>query len=182
MNNSIKLKFLSGLLIILGLAVGSYADCTKDEILKFLDKNFSKVEIEKICNKNEEKTKELTFITPSHQICVDNGGKMNSDGCSANWENAKSICNKSNARLISSEELKQVLIDCGAIINEYDKNVANFSYRSCHKKKGFESNYYWSNLGLINHNNDSATNVNFGGAMIGTSKRSSNLFVRCVED
>ena len=45
---------LPGLLLIL-LSTFSYAgDCTKDEILRFIDKGFSKAEINEICNKAKE--------------------------------------------------------------------------------------------------------------------------------
>ncbi len=38
-----KLKLLLVALVILGLAVESYADCNKNEILKLIDKGFLRV-------------------------------------------------------------------------------------------------------------------------------------------
>ena len=141
-----KLKFLLVPLAVLGLAVGSYADCSKDEILKLIDKGFSKSEIKGICNKSESKPKGLSWVTPSDKTCKANGGKIDEDGiCEAKWMEAKDICRASGGRLPDRYELKQVIVDCGGTVDDSINNKANSAYQSCYKRKGFSSsNGYWS--------------------------------------
>ena len=52
------------LLLSILLNTSSYgSDCTKDEILRFLDKGFSKTEINEICNKAKEPEEKTTNVT-----------------------------------------------------------------------------------------------------------------------
>ncbi len=96
------------------------------------------------------------WITPSSSVCRANGGKVESDGCKANWENAKKICSVMGRRLPNINELKKVVTDCGGTsgtINLHNdnwgnignKNKNNKSYQSCYKGKEFSSEVsYWS--------------------------------------
>jgi len=144
------MKFILVPLAVLGLAVGSYADCSKDETLKLIDKGFSKSEINGICNKSESKPKGLIWVTPSDRVCKANGGKIDKHGiCDAHWMEAKDICRASGGRLPDRYELKKVIVDCGGTVDDYTNNKANSAYQSCYKRKGFSSSYdYWSSSSL----------------------------------
>ena len=178
-----KLKFMLGLLAVLGLAVGSYADCSKDEILKLIDKGFSKSEIKGICNKSESKPKGLSWVTPSDKTCKANGGKIDEDGiCEAKWMEAKDICRASDGRLPDRYELKKVIVDCGGIANDYDNNKANSAYQSCYKRKGFSSsNNYWSSSTFKGYEY-AAWVIYFGNGDVGGDSKDYNDYVRCVRD
>ena len=84
-----KLKFV---LVIIGFTILSYANCSKEEVIKLGDKGHSKLEINKICEKDKPKKEELKWISPSKKVCKENEGKMIGGICRANWSNAKNIC------------------------------------------------------------------------------------------
>ena len=133
-------------LAVLGLAVGSYADCSKNEIFKLLDKGYSKTEVDGICNKSKSS---LKWITPTQEICKANGGKMDRSKCKSNWENAKKICKVSGGILPTVEIFRQVVRDCTGVYYpknniEWEKNVNNSFYQNCYKKRGLSSDYFWS--------------------------------------
>jgi len=176
-----KLKFLLVPLAVLGLAVGSYASCSKDEILKLIDKGFSKSEIKGICGKSESKPKGLSWITPSDKTCKANGGKIDGNGiCEAHWMEAKDICRASGGRLPDRYELKKVIVDCGGTANDFDNNKANSAYKSCYKRKGFSSSYYyWSSSTFLGDEND-AWIVYFHNGDVYKGHKDTNYYVRCV--
>ena len=147
-----KLKFMLLPLAVFGLVVGSYADCTKNEIMKLIDTGYSKTEIKGICKRSEPKKEKSKWINPTQKVCKANGGKMNGYICKSNWSNAKNICSASGGRLPTIDELRKVITDCGGEIKEEDdattewtRNKKNTFYQACYKKKGFlSSNDYWS--------------------------------------
>ena len=175
-----KLKFVLVPLAVFGLVVGSYANCSKDDILKLIDKGFTKTEINGICGKSEKKTS-LKWITPSNKTCMSYGGKIKKGVCEASWSTAKDICSASGGRLPSVYELKKVIVDCGGTIDDSDNNEKNFVYQNCYKQKGFSSSYnnYWSSTG-----NGSGTSyawgVNFVDGYTDSGDKSYNNYVRCV--
>ncbi|CAA6825655.1 MAG: Unknown protein [uncultured Sulfurovum sp.] len=90
------------------------------------------------------------WITPKDSVCKANGGEIDKHGaCKANWNNAKKICSASGGQLPSRDDLKQVVVDCGGIVNsdwlgkDAEKNKKNSSYQSCYKEKGFSS-FNWT--------------------------------------
>ena len=140
-----KLKFVLIPLVVLGLVVVSYADCSKNEIMKLIDKGYTKSEINGICGKSEPKKRKSKWITPTQKVCKANGGKMKGYICQATWSNAKDICRASGGRLATIDELKKVVTDCGGTIDD-NNNKADAIYQDCFKEKGFSSDYhsYWS--------------------------------------
>ena len=182
-----KLKFVLVLLVVLGFAVGCYADCSKDEILKLIDKGFTKTEINGICGKSEPKKKKSKWITPSDSVCKSNGGNVDSySGCFANWKNAKKICYASGGRLPTIDELKKVVTDCGGEMKdnnyaEYKRNRNNSSYQSCYKEKGFFDDY-WSASFPANQTYDGAWNLYFTDGSVDYNLKSDNYLVRCVRE
>ncbi|CAA6806746.1 MAG: Unknown protein [uncultured Sulfurovum sp.] len=169
-----KIKFV--LLVVLGFAMGSYADCSKDEILKLLDKGYSKSEVDGICGESEKK-KALKWITPSKSVCVGNGGKIVDGSCEAKWSDAKKTCNVSGGKLATKSEFIKVIIDCGGKINT--NNLSNSFYYSCFKNKGFISNHYWSSSpSSVNH--EHALTVNLENANWTHANKALNRYVRCI--
>ena len=173
-----KLKFVLVLLAVLGFAVGSYADCSKDDIIKLIDKGFTKTEINGICGKSEKKTS-LKWITPSNKTCMSYGGKIKKGVCEASWSTAKDICSASSGRLPSIYELKKVVVDCGGTIDDFDNNEKNFVYQNCYKQKGFKSLFYWSSATYAS-NTSLAWGVYFGHGDTYGNRKSDNFNVRCV--
>ena len=187
-----KLKFSLVLLVIFGFVVGSYASCSKDEFIKFIDKGYSKTEIDVICGKSEntetkEKKKEVfKWISQSatNNVCKSNGGEIKNEICEAEWSDAKKICSASGGRLPSVDELKRVVRDCGGeIANDigaiWDKNAYNSSYQSCYKNKRFSSTYYWSTTSNVSDTNN-AWYVHFYNGDSNNYAKSNINAVRCV--
>ena len=176
-----KLKFVLVALMVLGFAVASYADCNKNEIMKLIDKGYSKTEINGICGKSEAKKKKSKWISPTQKVCKANGGKMDGYTCKANWSDAKDICRASGGRLSTIDELKKVLTDCGGTIDN-DNNKADSVYQDCYKKKGFsDSSNYWSSTSFVDRE-DVAWFVYFNDGYVNGTHKDSNYYVRCVRD
>ena len=129
------------------------------------------------------------WITPTDGVCKANGGKINKHGaCVANWENAKKICRASGGKFPSRADLEKVVVDCGGSVAIYgnkdwdsltDKNIANKSYQSCYKEKGFPFYLYWSSTIHASHTN-SAWFVDFLHGVTNLTTKSDNHCVRCV--
>ena len=164
-------------LAVLGFVVGSYADCSKDEIFKLLDKGYSKAEVDGICGKSKKKSSSK-WITPTNSVCKSNGGNINKDNvCEANWRNAKNICSVNGGRLATYNELKKVILDCGGIIND-NKNIR---YKSCFEKKGFVANNdYWSSTTDALYNSSAWGLFFYGGGDLRDSK-TTNSSVICIK-
>jgi len=142
-----KLKFVLVPLTVLGFIVGSYADCNKDEVLKLLDKGYSKSEVDGLCGKSDKKKSK--WIIPNKSMCVANGGKMRNGVCGAEWSTAKKLCHNIGGELASRADLEKVMKSCGAklgVNQEFmDENKNNSSYQSCIRNKGFISTIsYWT--------------------------------------
>jgi hypothetical protein len=175
-----KLKFMLVPLAVFGLVVGSYADCSKDEIMKFIDKGYSKTEINGICGKSEPKKKKSKWISPTQKVCKANGGKMAGYTCEASWSDAKDICSASGGRLATIDELKKVVTDCGGTIDDLDNNQADSVYQDCYKRKGFStSRDYWSSTTYGRYAND-AWCVGFNGGYMHYYGKPYNTHIRCV--
>ena len=105
------------------------------------------------------------------------------------WQKAKEICREHGARLPTIEELKRVVRDCGGINTTYgednnwgtiaDKNIANKSYQSCYKQKGFTSNSYWSSTTNVSDSSNVWLVYFYGGDDYWDS-RTNEFRVRCV--
>jgi len=138
----------------------------------------------KICDQDEEPAtptpQSNKWVTPTQSICENNGGSYGeSDGCRANWENAKTICSASGDELPTVETLRAVVTECGGVINDSDNNSNNDSYQTCYKEKGFTSNYYWSATTDVS-NSDNAWDVIFGDGGDYLSSKMDEDFIRCV--
>jgi len=114
--NEMKLKMI---LLLTGLlSTYSYATCSKTEVMKLIDKGFSKTEINSICDIQAQSTTsskpKSKWMNPSRKACTKNGGKLKSGGiCVADWHSAKRICSAAGGRLPNINELKSVLTGCG---------------------------------------------------------------------
>ena len=182
-----KLRFMLIPLAVLGLAVGSYADANKEEILKSTDKVLikTKTKISEGSEKSEPKKKKSKWIDPTQKVCKANGGKMssNSSFCIANWSNAKDICSASGGRLVTVDELKKIVTDCGGKINDYNKNQQDSLYTDCYKKKGFsDSSDYWSSSNFVGEEKKSAWFVGFYNGVVNRDTKDNGFYVRCVRD
>jgi hypothetical protein len=74
---------------------------------------------------------------------------------------ATKVCKELGGRLPTIQELKDVVVDCGAIsidgFKPYNeivaKNINNYSYQKCYQNKGFSKKYvYWSDTVSENNN------------------------------
>ena len=95
------------------------------------------------------------------------------------WKKAKQICRDNGGRLPTIEELKEVVTDCGGIVDEWRKNLNNSEYQSCHKRKGFLSNFYWSSTTNVSDSSN-AWSVGFGNGYDHWYDKTNEHRVRCV--
>lgn len=177
-----KLTLLAGILLF---AVQANASCTKSEVIKLIDKGFSKTEINSICDIQTKSTTiskpKSKWISPARRACTKNGGKLESGGiCAADWQSAKRICRAAGGRLPNIDELKSVITNCGGEVDDYDNNKNDSSYQACYKQKGFSaSDYYWSSSSYV-----SATKcawiVKFKNGRTYYDSESTEYYVRCV--
>jgi hypothetical protein len=168
------------------LSAYSYAACTKQEVMKLIDKGFNKAEISSICDMQAKSTTKVKpkskWITPTNATCRRKGGKLFKGICKANWQQAKNICRASGGRLPSKSELIQVISDCGGyrsnIETGYSANPGDLNYHSCYKRKGFASYSYWSST---TDDGYAAYVINFGiGYQLHYSHGNYDKSVRCV--
>jgi hypothetical protein len=120
---------------------------------------------------------------------IDSGSKwMKNTGEKVKWKKAKEICRAKGGRLPTIEELKKVVTDCGGTITTYgdknwdsltDKNIANKSYQSCYKKRGFTYYYYWSSTSN-DYSSDSAWIIYFYYGSQNHNDKTDNRYVRCI--
>jgi len=172
-----KLKFVLVPLVVLGFAVGSYADCSKDEVKEMIKKGISSSVINSACGKSQSK-----WITPSYTICKSNGGTVNYHSCKATWVNAKNICSASGGRLATIDELKKVVTDCGGTIGKFDRNIENTSYQTCYKGKGFVFSGYWSSTRFVGVGNNIWIISLYNGNVGENSQYDNDVYVRCIRD
>jgi len=128
------------------------------------------------------------WIVSTNSICKANGGKIYKGVCQANWKNAKKICSTSGGRLPTRSELRKVVVDCGGLFTTYgdkdwdsltDKNIANKSYQSCYKQKGFRDNdWYWTSE---EKDSSQAWNVYFDGGGDNWGNKSDTYSALCVQ-
>jgi len=179
------LVFLAGSISILS-AVYLFSEIKKDIDKIIVEK---KVEV-KVEEKKEEvvvekkevrNTSSSKWITPSNSTCKNNGGKIDSVGCNATWENAKNICSASGGSLASIDVLRKVVTDCGGKIDDYNNNIDNRSYQSCFKEKGFRSSNYWSSTSVVGFEYH-AWIVGFDYGVVYGDDKNYNVYVRCVRD
>ncbi len=169
------------------------AECSKAEVMKLIDKGFSKAEIASICDistksKSTHTAPKSKWITPTNKVCRANGGKLYKGVCYAEWSNAKAICHASGGRLPTKRELIQVIDECGGNTADtdsaYDENKEDPNYQACYKRKGFSSSGdYWSSTTYVGIAADGAWVVYFGNGYYDyNDKDGGNSYVRCVRD
>jgi len=186
-----KQKLKQILIVVALLSTYSYATCTKQELIKLIDKGFSKIEINSICDRQNKTTTtgkpKNKWITPSNSTCRSEGGILHKGICNTNWQRAKNICGASGGRLPSVQELIKVVTDCGGnkanlLISAQIENREDLNYQACYQRKGFiASDNYWSS-------STDATNSNYAwlvafdmGARYYNSKSDYGC-VRCVKN
>ncbi len=193
MKTILKLGLL--VLSILLFSSSAYARCSKSEVMKLIDKGFSKIEINSICGIAQKtsrlKRKVDKWITPENSTCRSKGGKLYRDVCEANWEDAINICYAAGGRLPNINELKKVITDCGGIVGTRCKNAVDInkenlndsSYQACYIGKGFSSSYYyWSSTTYAGYigNGDEAAYINFYNGDQSDSYKGQSYYVRCI--
>ena len=179
------MKFKMILLLTGLLSTYTLATCNKQEVMKLIDKGFSKTEINSICDiqaKSTAKPKPKSkWISPARKACIKNGGKLKSGGiCAADWYSAKGICNAAGGRLPNINELKSVVTGCGGEIGDDENNINDPSYLSCYKRQGFSpSDYYRSSSSYVS-DAKLAWVVSFDNGYAGYGTKTSVHYVRCV--
>ena len=182
------MKFTTILLLTGLLSTYTYATCNKQEVMKLIDKGFSKTEISSICDIQAKSTAtpkpKSKWITPINSICRAKGGKLYKGVCEANWQQAKSICRASGRRLPTKNELISIISECGGNTansdSAYTENREDPNYQACYKQKGFSaSNGYWSSTTYAGGSSN-AWRVYFDDGCQGNSHKSNSFYVRCV--
>ncbi len=177
----IKLNFRF-LLTIVSLTTILSADCSKDEVEKLLSKDFSTKEIKSICGENKNIIINTEWIELSKKECIDAGGEMYNGVCLANWSVATKICSVAGGRLATRYELKNSIIQCGGMIDEYNQNIKSESYQQCCKKDGFSPMYdYWSSTSCRTNSED-AWVAYIGSGDVYNYNKDGKSYVRCIKD
>lgn len=179
MKNKNKLLFIIIAMFI--VTVQAQATCNKSDVIKLIDKGFSKMEISRICGLQQQSTKKKSkWINPKHIVCRSKGGEINEGVCISDWQQANSICNVSGGQLPIIHEFKKIVSDCGGEVNKYNQNGNNSNYQACYKEKGFSSsNEYWS-ASQYGENTKSVWVVNFKFGGIGDKVKTEKKYVRCL--
>ena len=129
------------------------------------------------------------WVTPSKYVCKKNNGLFTSDYytkqdiCISSLNDAQKICLDSAARLPIIDELKEIIIGCGAIIfeviDDFQANRTNETYKSCYKNLGFTNSTYWSSTIKYNEYFNKGTNLTFESAGVYERRLDSSAQVRC---
>jgi len=168
-----------------------HAECSKAEVMKLIDKGFSKDEIASICDISSKSTttksvKKDKWITPTNKVCRANGGEILHGRCVAEWSDAKAICRASRGRLPSKEELVQVIDACdGNLANTEDawaENRENPNFLSCCRGKGFfaDGSSYWSSTASLDRQSF-AWFVDFYFGIVNDGYKDNKNYVRCIK-
>jgi len=169
-------------LIVISCITVTNADCSKDEIMKLIDKDFSKKEIKSICSNSRDKTINTQWIKLSNRECIESGGEIYGGICLSNWSDANKICSLAGGRLATRFELKNSIIRCGGMVDEYDNNTRSKSYQHCFMKDGFSSMYdYWSSTSCRTNKQD-AWVAYMGSGNVYNYDKDGKSYVRCVKD
>ena len=194
MNKKMKLMLvLTGLLSTYG-----YASCNKQEVMKLIDKGFSKTEINSICDIQAKSTAvskpKVEWIDPSNSTCQRKKGRSNKGICEARWNSAKNICRASGGRLPTLDELTQVVQACGVVVADWEtdskswvkkkskENMENSNYQRCYKQNGFSPLVYWSSLSDNIPLGRRARTIDFKHGSAASYYQTSGGYVRCVRD
>ena len=183
------MKFKMILLLTGLLSTYTLATCNKQEVMKLIDKGFSKTEISSICDIQAKSTAtpkpKSKWITPSNSTCRSKGGKLYKGICEANWQQAKNICRASGGRLPTKNELIEVISECGGNTanndSAYTENKEDSKYQSCYKQKGFSVSYgYWSSTTYIGYSGHKWYVSFVDGYQLDSNTKSFSYYVRCV--
>ena len=183
------MKFKMILLLTGLLSTYTLATCNKQEVMKLIDKGFSKTEISSICDIQAKSTAtpkpKSKWITPSNSTCRSKGGKLYKGICQANWQQAKSICRASGGRLPTKNELISVISECGGNTanrdSAYTENREDPKYQSCYKQKGFIASYsYWSSTTNAGYSSNAWVVYFYDGYQSYYGNKSNSNYVRCV--
>jgi len=117
----------------------------------------------------------LNNYRPTPESCEDAGGgwEEETNECSANWEDAMSICS-----MPTQEEYESIMIDCGANLGEYDEE--NTQYQECYQNSGYISDdLYWSTN--VNSTTDGVFTAGFESGRISEEPKTKYKYVRCTK-
>jgi len=128
-------------------------------------------------NSNPEVNSE--WVSPTEDVCTSNGGKFDNGICEADWQNAKSICQASGARLPTIDELQRVVTSCGGVVDDHANNENDPDYQSCYKRRGFDKGWYWSST-EYNNISSYAWIVYFYYGDVNGYDKGYNIYPRCV--
>jgi hypothetical protein len=158
------------------------ANCTKDEVMKLIDKDFSKQEIKNVCGDLKHSIINIEWIDLSKKECLAGGGEIYHDICLSNWYDATKICTTAGGRLATRYELKNTIIKCGGMIDEYDQNIKNKAFQKCYEKDGFSNIYdYWSSTSCRTNKAD-AWVAYIGSGNVYNYDKNEKSYVRCIKD
>jgi len=142
--------------------------------------------IDKMILKNETDELELlpkltknSWYDASKILCEANGGKYREFGCLASWQDAKSYCQAQGGRLPTLNELKSMVIGCGALWGKSNKNEANSDYQKCIKESSFSPQFYWSSTTVVGKKYG-VWGVDFNDGNGDWFGKSRSYYVRCV--
>jgi len=133
------------------------------------------------------------WVIPSKYVCKKNNGyfRENLDPeyyngqtvCEANVDNAKKICEDSAARLPTIDELKEIIIGCGAIvldtIEDFQANRTNETYKSCYRNLNFNDDFFMSFTITSDEYSQFNWSVRFGLAEVSKGYIKGTAQVRC---
>ena len=128
-----------------------------------------------VLNKSETTQK---WITPSQSTCTEYEGYWGNERCDSRQYHAKTICSESGGTLPLIEELKDVIIQCGGVIDDHENNKNNTSYQTCYQNLGFTSKYWSSSLDQYD---DLGLYVDFQDGSVNLMPPSNSLLVRCLK-
>ena len=160
-----------------------------NEIGRDIDKLVVEKKVEVKVEQNQEKILEVKKVESQDEVVVEKkevkttiiSKWFSPTDKEVTWKKADKICKDNGGRLLTIEELKKVVTDCGGTIDDYDNNEASSSYQSCHQEKGFKSIGYWSSTSFVGGEDDAWFVTFYDGSVHGVNK-DNNGYVRCVRD
>jgi hypothetical protein len=136
-------------------------------------------------SENISTKKTSTWIDPSKEICINNGGIYKNNLCYANFKEAQNICSSMGGKVPSYEDLSKEISLCGGNIEEGDIKNAKF-YHSCYRKKGFKGKSYDDGTGGLsymtsNQTEDKTVIIDFFNLTEFAVSLNAHSIIRCIK-